>query len=329
MNTPKKYIVDMGWQVLLNDLHLSAHAVLSHARLPLDLLSRKAPALTAEEYFRLWDSLMYLFHDELFPLRLGQSVSVEAFSPPIFACFCSPNLTVAFKRLAQYKPIVAPLHLTVQSTAQFTAIGMNSLPNLPAPQSLLTMELVFMLHLVRLATREQIIPQAVELCALPPQADLYTAFFGVPITIGAQNALYFSPQDATRPFLTANDGMWAIFESELITRMKDLRPESDFRERVRACLIEILASGEYSMADVAKRLAISPRTLQRRLQDENTTFQQELDNLREELARHYLKKSDYTSGQIAFLLGYEDPNSFFRAFRTWTGTTPDVVRALV
>ncbi|MEL6525713.1 MAG: AraC family transcriptional regulator, partial [Chloroflexota bacterium] len=48
--------------------------------------------------------------------------------------------------------------------------------------------------------------------------------------------------------------------------------------------------------------------------------------LREELARSYLTTSDYTSGQIAFLLGYEDPNSFFRAFRSWTGQTPEVVR---
>ncbi|MEO1289217.1 MAG: helix-turn-helix transcriptional regulator, partial [Chloroflexota bacterium] len=94
-----------------------------------------------------------------------------------------------------------------------------------------------------------------------------------------------------------------------------------------ACLMEILASGQYTMSDVADRLAVSPRTLQRRLQAEDTSFQKELDKLREELARNYLEKSSYSSGQIAFLLGYEDPNSFYRAFRSWTGQTPEVVRA--
>jgi len=112
-------------------------------------------------------------------------------------------------------------------------------------------------------------------------------------------------------------------------RMQDLEKDATFRDRVRACLMEILASGHYSMADVATRLAVSPRTLQRRLRQEDTSFQKELDSLREELARNYLAKSDYSSGQIAFLLGYEDPNSFFRAFRSWTGETPEVVRAQV
>ena len=81
--------------------------------------------------------------------------------------------------------------------------------------------------------------------------------------------------------------------------------------------------------DVSEALGTSPRTLQRHLRNEGTNFQQVLDGLREELARNYLAKSAYSSGQIGFLLGYEDPNSFFRAFRAWTGQTPEVVRASV
>ena len=68
-------------------------------------------------------------------------------------------------------------------------------------------------------------------------------------------------------------------------------------------------------------------SLQRRPRQEGTTFQKVLDELREELARHYLSTSHYSSEEIAFLLGYEEPNSFFRAFRAWTGQTPEVVRA--
>ncbi|MCB0070534.1 MAG: helix-turn-helix transcriptional regulator, partial [Caldilineaceae bacterium] len=57
------------------------------------------------------------------------------------------------------------------------------------------------------------------------------------------------------------------------------------------------------------------------------TFQKVQDELREELPRHYLSATDYTSVEISFLLGYEEPSSFFRAFRAWTGQTPEVVRA--
>ena len=81
------------------------------------------------------------------------------------------------------------------------------------------------------------------------------------------------------------------------------------------------------MTNIASELAISSRTLQRRLHQEGTTFQEVLDELREELARHYLSATEYSSAEISFLLGYEEPNSFFRAFRTWTGETPEIVRA--
>jgi AraC-like DNA-binding protein len=68
------------------------------------------------------------------------------------------------------------------------------------------------------------------------------------------------------------------------------------------------------MADVAKRLAVSSRTLQRRLQAEDTSFKQELSALRAELANHYLVNTPYSSAEISFLLGYSEPSSFFRAF---------------
>ena len=92
--------------------------------------------------------------------------------------------------------------------------------------------------------------------------------------------------------------------------------------------MEILASGECSMADVARRLAISTRTLQRRLREEETSFQQELSSLQAELAKHYLTQTPYSSAEISFLLGYREPSSFFRAFHIWTGKTPDVVREM-
>lgn len=70
------------------------------------------------------------------------------------------------------------------------------------------------------------------------------------------------------------------------------------------------------------KLGLSTRTLQRRLKEEGTSFQRTLDEVRTELARHYLKNSSMSGAEISFLLGFEDPNSFFRAFQRWTGKTP-------
>ncbi len=327
----KKYNLDTGWQVLFKDLNISVQDVLRHAHLPLDLVTRKSPTITANEYFRLWDGLAYVLKDVPdFPLRLAQTMTVETFSPPIFACMCSADLNMALKRLAHYKPIVGPLRLGLEQNDQHTLVTFDGLPQTaPPPSSLIAFELAFWVQVARIATRERIIPAEVHITLDLPGVKKYEVFFGTPITQDRFNGLTFSAEDARKPFLTANDAMWSIFEPELRKRMDDLTHDSPFRERVRACLIEILASGQYSMADVASRLAISSRTLQRRLHQEGTSFQKVLDELREELARHYLASSDYSSGQIAFLLGYEEPNSFFRAFRAWTGQTPEHVRASV
>ena len=82
-----------------------------------------------------------------------------------------------------------------------------------------------------------------------------------------------------------------------------------------------------SMQGVSTRLGLSKRTLQRRLQSEGESFQSVLNMTRERLARNYLSSSTISAGEISFLLGYDDPNSFFRAFQTWTGETPEHARA--
>lgn len=323
----KKFVLDLGWQVLLKDLGIAPADLLRQAQLPGDLLARAAPTLTTDEYFRLWDGLAKLLGDPAFPLRLGQAVSVEAFSPPIFAACCSPDLNAALERLSQYKPLIGPMRLdvTVGDKETHATLGGLSGERQP-PAALMATELVFLVHLARLATRERIVPRSVHVSTDLPSADAYAAFFDVPVTRGDHDGLVFSAQDACRPFMTANDGMWAVFEPELRARMTDLGLEAGFRDRVRACLTEMLAGGQCTMSDVAQRLAVSTRTLQRRLRDEGTSFQQELNGLREELARHYLANSHYSGAEISFLLGYNDPNSFIRAFHAWTGQTPEAAR---
>src|SRR5690349_4791920 len=78
---------------------------------------------------------------------------------------------------------------------------------------------------------------------------------------------------------------------------------------------------------VARELGLSDRTLQRRIDDDGMTFCKLLLEARQELAREYLNRPDIDVAEVAYLLGYEDSNSFYRAFRTWEGTTPSQLRA--
>ncbi|MEM7794524.1 MAG: AraC family transcriptional regulator ligand-binding domain-containing protein [Cyanobacteria bacterium P01_C01_bin.118] len=326
----QKFVLDSGLQVLLQDLGVSPQDLLHQARLPLDLFSQPSPTLTTADYFQLWQGLeVLLSSDPAFPLRVAQLTTVESFSPPLFACICSENLNQALPRLAQYKPLIGPLKLDVVKTDHQTQIALEELPGQPPlPQSLIATELAFFVHLARLTTRARIVPLAVQSTVTITAATQFNAFFSVHLTRGQLNAVTFSAADAQRPFLTSNAGMWSIFEPELQKRMKHLEIGSQFCDRVRACLMETLASGQCSMAEIAQKLAVSSRTLQRRLQAEGTSFQQELSNLRAELANHYLANTPYSSAEISFLLGYSDPSSFFRAFHLWTGKTPDTVREM-
>jgi AraC-like DNA-binding protein len=197
----------------------------------------------------------------------------------------------------------------------------------PLPDSLAATELVFLVRLVRLATREQIIPLFVSSSSSWLKRDDYAAYFGVNPSEGNYHQLKFSAHDAIHPFLTESQTMWQFFEPELRKRLSDMETEASYAHRVRSSLFELLPSGQTSIDDVANNLAVSKRTLQRYLSDEKTSFQQELNKTRESLARHYLTNSTYSGAQISFLLGFEDPNSFVRAFRSWTGETPEQVRA--
>ncbi len=128
------------------------------------------------------------------------------------------------------------------------------------------------------------------------------------------------------PFLTQNAGLWNIFEGELKRRLADLDRESTLTERARAALLEGLPSGRGTLEGIAMLLGLSGRTLQRRLRQEGTAFKDILRETRRALAQYYLTQTDLNSSHIGFLLGFDDPGSFSRAYGIWTGTTPESTR---
>ena len=120
--------------------------------------------------------------------------------------------------------------------------------------------------------------------------------------------------------------MWSVLEPQLSKRLAELEGSVSYAERTRAVLTEAMPAGQVAIDFVARRLAVSSRTLQRRLRDEGTSFKDVVRDTRELLSRHYLGSTRLSSNEIAYLLGFEEPNSFFRAFQSWTGTTPETLR---
>ena len=327
MGNVKTFPLDANWQMLLQDLGVKPADVLRHAGLAEDLFSRPGAALKPSEWFALWRSLEICVDVPHFPILLAEAVTTEVFSPPIFAALASPNLSTAARRLSRYKRLIAPMRLDVVEDESGLNLTFHWLADEAPPTSLMALELAFITRLVRLATREHVVPLVASIPAMPPAASVYRDFLGIDLSQSPTLTLQFAPADAERTFLTANEAMWNIFEPELKRRLAEVARDARFEERVHSALLDSLPSGQSSMEAVAKRLAISKRTLQRRLKEEGTSFAQVLARTREKLARHYLEKTAITCSEISFLLGFEEPSSFFRAFNNWTGTTPESLRA--
>lgn len=260
-------------------------------------------------------------HDEQMPIRLAASEGIETFSPPIFAAYCSRNALMCLRRLAQYKPLIgALLYRVEESKNEVTVDVVSAEAGLELPEILVGIEYVFIIGLIRKATKDGIKPALVTV-KHEMKNSAYADFIGVPLMVGENNRLTFSKSDALIPFITRNESMWEFFEPELNRRLSMMGTDDSYSARVRSALMELLPSGECTIDDVAKKLGYSKRSLQRKLQEEDTNFQKQLNHTRELLAKSYLANTNMTAEDIAFLLGYQEIGSFLRAFSLWTGQT--------
>jgi AraC-like DNA-binding protein len=327
MTDRKAVAVEGAWLVILGDLGVESENVLRRAELPADLLTRENARLSIGEYFRLWNALGAEAADPTLPIRIGQLISLEAFHPLIFAALCCPDLSVAARRIAQYKRLVAPMSLNVEDRADGLFVGLQwDDPDVQLPTFLAATELVFLTQIARIATREPIRPVRVESPSPFQPEDAYESFFGVARVRGDEHGVTFSAEDARRPFLSASESLWETFEPELRRRLALVETSAPLAERVRAVLLESLPSGAASIDVAARRLGLSSRTLQRNLNVEGTSYKEVVRQTREQLARHYVTNTKLTYAEIGFLIGFQEPTSFFRAFREWTGETPESVR---
>jgi AraC-like DNA-binding protein len=134
--------------------------------------------------------------------------------------------------------------------------------------------------------------------------------------------MIFRESDLDRPFVTHNAEMLAVLGPQLDAELRANDSNQTISDHVKTALKRVLAGQRPSIQGVARALGLSSRTLQRRLTESGATFQRVLEEARRELAAHYLRHRGLELNEVAYLLGYDDPNSFFRAFQDWEGTTP-------
>jgi len=166
--------------------------------------------------------------------------------------------------------------------------------------------------------------------ASPPPPDLtpYQNAFNCELRFDAPvHRLLFLPADMKMPLPTANPLLAEVHNSYANEHLKKLE-HNKTSYRVRELIISQLSNGEPLRGEIARVLCVSERTLQRRLREEMTSFQDLVDATRRELAEQYLSKDQLTLTQVASLLGFADQSTFFRCSKRWFGMSPTEFRLL-
>jgi AraC-like DNA-binding protein len=161
----------------------------------------------------------------------------------------------------------------------------------------------------------------------PEDTGDYFGLFRCPLVFGHnQSLISFKLTDAQRPFSNAARELAIANDHILDSMMKDLG-SLDLIAQVKRAIIDALPSGAPDQSDIAKLIFVSNRTLQRKLADEGTNFRTLLLEVRRELAERYIADNSLPLAEISYMLGFSDTSSFSRAFKRWTGDSPNVFRS--
>ncbi len=313
----------------LEELGVSPADVLRQAALPAGLFSQDRILVSTEEFFSLYRGLADASRDPAIGLKLGAEPRMERYSPTSILAVSARSLRDALERMARYKQLTCPEELRVVERGNEAFVQFRwTLAQEKEPPVLVDQCFSRTVGIARRGTDGLVNPKRIELRGPARSRKMYEAHFGCPVKFDAHhNTLVFATVDLDRPFLTHNADLYAMVAPQLEAELSQARTAQTLGEQVKGVLKQLLASRRPGIEDVAKEMRLSPRTLQRRLAEEGETFQQLPQSARRELAHHYLLHSSLELNETAYILGYEDSHSFFRAFHGWEGVSPGEWRA--
>ncbi|TDF77590.1 AraC family transcriptional regulator [Pseudomonas sp. H9] len=309
---------------------LDCRAMFNQLGLDFAALDDPDARFTQDSMTRLWQLAVELSGNQAIGLNMARVVRPASFHVVGYALMSSRTLAEGFERLVRYQRIIAEssdLSFTLQPEGYVLVLTVHG-DHLPPTRHSAEASLACALSLCswlsgRVIQLRRVLIQGPQ----PLDVTPYKTAFHAPLVFGAEHdALVFERADMEAPLPTANEAMAILhdrFAGEYLARFS----ESRVTHRARQVLCRVLPQGEPKREMVAQALHLSQRTLQRRLQEEGTSFQTLLDDTRRELAEQYLAQPSMTLLETAYLLGFADPSNFFRAFRRWFDVTPGEYRA--
>lgn len=316
----QRYALHPQFGEVMKRLGVPIAELLRSAGLPEDLLTRPNASLAQADYFRFLDACSRLLPADDTIIRLATSEHIETMLPPVYAAYCGNNGLDFLHRFSKYKRLAVPMKIMLaehDDKVDICIMAEDDTQQLPA--FFVELAILFLTGVLRNATEVNISPIRVE--TTHEITNTYVRnWLKTKCVIGRRNVISFLTSDLNLPFNTQNDALLEYMEPELRRRLSEMEANDSMSARVSSVLVELLPKGKSGLDSVAERLYMSRRTLQRKLTEEGTSFQQLLADTRFHMAQNYISQlRDCTSDELAFLLGYTDTNAFLRAFSAWSG----------
>lgn len=286
---------------------------------------QESGTFTTEEFFLLWEAAEGLFSDRAAGLRLGAQAIEAGYGMGSIVALHAPDFRSALAALARYKRLTCPELVELEISADEAIVRWRWLQTTnSAPRLLVDTTTAALCELARRGTAGRVRPVRLELARRPVDRALLESHFACPIAFCAvHDAVVFERSALDVPFVGADGGAFARIVEGLEERLRSLAGYPVLIGDVRVAIARQLSEGRRpSLASVAQRLAVSARTLQRRLEEGGSSFHEQLTVVRHTTSTRLLANTEVDPVAISMLLGFAEPNSFARAFRAWEQTSP-------
>lgn len=272
----------------------------------------------------LWRRAIEVTGDDCLGIKAGCHWHPSQFGALGYAWLASSTLRTALNRIARNLWLLNDIQ---EVRLEETPVGfVYSLLSKAARDKMSSHDdacLAILIEMCRSNYGEQLNPVAVTFTRPKPNcSEEHSAHFRCPVEFGAgQNSLTLPMQAIDRP-LQGDNPTLARLSDQAIIKHQIYMEQTQFTERVKALIIDQLASGNIKLQKIADLLLVTPRTLQRRLKSEGKSFSGLVEETRRELADKYIRENSFNLKEISFLLGFSEESAFSRAFKRWTGQSP-------
>jgi AraC-like DNA-binding protein len=311
---------------------LDAQALFTLAGIDMAELDVPDARFSTEQMSILWELAVERSGNPQIGLELGAEARAASFDIIAYVMMSCPDLLSGLERFVRYLRILSDAtSIVLQPTAQgyeliFTLHGGER----PIPPQRVHFVLLMFVTFCRWVAARDMRPVQVDFALpAPDRMEPYAKAFGCPLKFDAPaHRLVFSSADMTYPLPSYNQALADLherFAGEYLLRLEN----NKISHKAREIIVRRLPDGEPMRGDVAKELCLSERTLQRRLQEEGTSFQRLVDTTRQELAEQYLTRERLTLAEAAYLVGFSEQSTFCRAFKRWLNMSPTEYRNMV